>query len=785
MHILRNAFEWNCTTTIVAGADFNNRGLSAILLSLCFVAVCMTPFVTASSGLAWAGAAESDFGYGSAVAYSPNGDIVASAHESSIMIVDTVTNEKIQNFHVDFFVDSIAFTSNAQYLLIGMVSQLPNTPATIVYELLDGVYERTMHTEDGENIDRISISPDDNTFATASENGEIIEWSINMGTGSILDIDRVYSSPHNGHISCLDHSNDGEHLLSGASDGIVILWNRNDQSEITRWEYTHPIVDCKFSNDGTLMSWIGDGSLYLRNHDVTRSYFGQYDISPNASQMLYTYDDSEVAILSSEVITTQYRKVDFVEIKSTPISTSRTLFIGHKAVMMSLHPSSNALAISTLSNLVAFYSDSVYSELLIPSSIDTDQDNLADQVDDDDDGDGIIDMYDNICIAGTNCHLQPDQNFIRQFDITINQDSVIVIETIHLDAKNSHQLRILASNSLNSNHRVDNDEFMQIQHSICTEYNVDEVLSRWGAYLEIDDNPYNPVSVQCSIEKSDLYGTMDSDRGTRISVSWQVQGFIDAPVQTPYNVSILSGIQTPSESIAQNVHAFPIHVQIEDVSGSRIDYEVWNRRDPDIYLLMDIPPIDEKSNVDSLVELLTTYWYAFAFISLLSISAISLAIMRHRNTIDFTDTEEPGYIDSQHDEELEQLIDDAAAWDEEMEGELSPKSGPVPPSAVIRDLRGMPMPPGAVQRDIARQKRQPNIPSSKKQKVKRTRKTESADASGNESVDFKHLIAPSEENKMSDIEDEETISDAIAYITSETGTKPKKKRPVRRKKSSN
>lgn len=744
----------------------------------------MTPLVAASSGLAWAGAAESEFGYGSAVAYSPNGDIVASAHQSTIMIVDTVTNERIQNFHVDFFVDSIVFTSNAQYLLIGMVSQLPNTPATVVYELNDGVYERTMHTEDGMNVDRISISHDDNTFATAAENGDIIEWSMNNGTGSILDAERVYSSPHNGHISCLDHSNDGQHLLSGATDGIVILWNRYDQTEIARWEYAHPIVDCKFSNDGALMSWIGEGSLYLRNHDVTQSYFGQYDISLNASQMLYTYDDSEIAILSSEVISPQYRRVDFVEIKSIPITTSRTLFFGHKAVMMSLHPSSNALAISTLSNLVAFYSDSVYSELEIPNSIDTDQDNLADHVDDDDDGDGILDEYDNICIAGTNCHLQPDQNFIRQFDISVNHDSVIVIETIHLDAKNSQHLRILASASLNSNHRVDTDEFMQMQHSICTEYNTNEVLSRWGENLEIDANPYNPVSVQCSIEESDLYGTMDSDRGTRISVSWRVEGFIDASVQTPYNVSILSGIQTPSESIAQNVHAFPIQVLIEDVSGSRIDYEVWNRRDPDIYLLMDIPPVDEPSNVDSLVELLTTYWYAFTFLSILSISAISVAVIRYRNSIDFSDTNHTEHIDSQSDEELEQLIDDAAAWDEGMADEHSPKSGPVPPSAVIRDLRGTPRPPGAVQRDIARQSRQPN-PSSRMHKVKRTRKTESTDAIDTESVDFKHLIVPSKEDERSDIEGEGKISDAIAYITSETETKSKRKRPVRRKKSSN
>ena len=42
----------------------------------------------------------------------------------------------------NFFVESIAFSSDAKYLLIGMESILPNTPATVVFELVDGLYER-------------------------------------------------------------------------------------------------------------------------------------------------------------------------------------------------------------------------------------------------------------------------------------------------------------------------------------------------------------------------------------------------------------------------------------------------------------------------------------------------------------------------------------------------------------------------------------------------------------------------------------------------------------------
>ena len=196
----------------------------------------MTPFSSASSGMAWAGAAESDYGHGTAVAFSPNGDIIASGHESTIMISDAYSHETRQSFFVDFFVESIEFSSDAQFLLIGMVSSLPDPPATVVYENVDGDYERRKHTEDGINVDRISIAPDDNTFATAIEDGRFVEWEMNTSSGSNLDINRQYPSAHSGHISCLDHSPDGIHLLSGSTDGIVILWNRESLTEVNRWE---------------------------------------------------------------------------------------------------------------------------------------------------------------------------------------------------------------------------------------------------------------------------------------------------------------------------------------------------------------------------------------------------------------------------------------------------------------------------------------------------------------------------------------------------------------------
>ena len=136
--------------------------------------------------------------------------------------------------------------------------------------------------------------------------------------------------------------------------------------------------------------------------------------------------------------------------------------------------------------------------------------------------------------------------------------------------------------------------------------------------------------------------------------------------------------------------------------------------------------------------------------------------------------------DTNDDEEWEQIVDDAAAWDEEMEDELTQTTQPKPPAAVTRDIRGSPLPPGAVRRDLARQKREG--PKPKMRKVRRTEKSTEREQESDDIVEFTHLLGSSEKPLDEDSTEDSEISDAIAHITSDTETKSKRKRPVRRKK---
>ena len=237
--------------------------------------ILLMPGSSATSGYSWNGVVEISTGntLGSVVQFSNSGNLLASAHGNELMLINPETHDIQQIITVDYRIESLQFSTNDSIIVIGMESLLLNTPAAVVFKFDGSTYVREKHTEDGLHIDAISIAPNNTIFAMSSEGGEINEWAINNGTIDALGLDRQYPATHDGHITCIDHSNDGAQLMSGGDDGMLILWNRSDQSEIHRWDTGNPVIDCKFSPDGTIMGWISGQSLFMRNFDESYSTF--------------------------------------------------------------------------------------------------------------------------------------------------------------------------------------------------------------------------------------------------------------------------------------------------------------------------------------------------------------------------------------------------------------------------------------------------------------------------------------------------------------------------------
>ena len=101
MFILRNGFVFtrhHRTVGKLSRAEYRPV-LTAVFAVIVMILV---PYSSASSGLGWAGTAESEYTMGTTVSYSPIGDVLASGHKNAILISDAVTQEVLQEFLVEF-----------------------------------------------------------------------------------------------------------------------------------------------------------------------------------------------------------------------------------------------------------------------------------------------------------------------------------------------------------------------------------------------------------------------------------------------------------------------------------------------------------------------------------------------------------------------------------------------------------------------------------------------------------------------------------------------------------
>ncbi len=741
--------------------------LHSRILPLALMLLFIFSSVPAHANMTWIGAVDSNASIdsGGNVAYSNNGAILVSAHQDELYFYNPVTNDLLPyTITVDYPIHSLQFSNDDRYIIVGMESKLSNTPATVVLELIDGKYTRLKHTENGENIDALSFAPDNDVFATSNEQNGITEWSISNGIGSTAATHQQYPVTHTGNITCFDHTLDGDFLLSGGEDGIVILWNRSDGSEHTRWEEGSPIFDCHVSDDGTMLAWMIEGSLHIRNYDQFISYYAQIDIDSNARRFAFTNNNSEVAILVPGFGIDFNREIQFMSIVENPYPIVNTLSIGHIASDFSIHPTENIIAISTDSRLISIYSDSKYSPN--PSNgLDTDFDGVANLFDNDDDGDGILDEFDLVCNEGSTCDIHPDVTTIRQVEIDISGNDMDIYDTIFLTKEDSTALRDLTSQSIYRNSVVDDEEAEMIAASVCSHINQSYILEQWSDAIDIDGRNFIAQNVECAI-RSGLYDTYRNDERTRVEVRWHITGKISAPAIAPYNLSISDNFVNLEGSVGLLVHQSPVHLEVYDISGADFEVDIWHAADTAFTAYIDIPPPDEQTTTENALALMKKYIFIIVPLLVIIFVISLIGFVRHQNKIDLDYDNDNEY---QYDDSIDEIIDDAVGWDEwyEESAEISKKQ-PKPPAAVEKDIRRRPAPPQAVIDDIY--VKDASDDSSTQDEI--------ASDDDNE-IEFKHLIDDDEGGHKIDSDDDE-IEEAMEFFKKSVSD-TQKRRPVRRK----
>ena len=198
-------------------------------------------------------------GFLSTVRFSPDGRMVAAGggHSSEIRIWDVDSGEETMSLSGHSgWVQCLAYFPDGKTL-----ASASQDRTITLWRTADGDLQNTLEGHSGAVI-YLAISPDAKTLASGSTDRSIKIW--NAEDGRLLDT----LTGHEDTIASLAFSPDGKLLASGSYDHTVKLW-RNRSLVRTLTEHTETVYSVAFSPDGaTLISGSRDQTVRLWNPDT-------------------------------------------------------------------------------------------------------------------------------------------------------------------------------------------------------------------------------------------------------------------------------------------------------------------------------------------------------------------------------------------------------------------------------------------------------------------------------------------------------------------------------------
>ncbi|MFL2983943.1 MAG: WD40 repeat domain-containing protein [Candidatus Poseidoniaceae archaeon] len=604
------------------------RKAIALFLTVCILGNLISINASASSQLVYNDVTNSDDSTASStyVTVNFNNTIIASTYSNDLLLHDANDFSIIEKIELQRRIYDIEFSPDGKNLAISIMGTSELIDSVLIYDMenmeMKAEKERV-------NIKRSSIdwTPDGQFLAVANfQNG------VNLIEVSTMNIVNEYSNQHQTDVTCIKYSNDGNLLITGDQDGNLKLWNYDGTFTGKSFQLNGKITGCGFnsfnqrisavSEGGNVSAWIVSGGLL---HQKTVS---------NPVGMLWSETLDKLYVLESG------DAPRMLELDGSNFNELSSTYFIHKATDFDMHTLGNGLIedlyIATDTEHISNYAQPKLREGYGESGSDLDGDNIPDDIDNDDDGDSILDEWDFNCpVEVIECYRSPDVGSVRNVKLKIEGDSLIIDDTFTFGLYESAEIRNLTRRSVIADQQISYEEANLLENAICQNIDSTIFINSWKNTIELSVGEVANGTIECIVTSGLVFsGTFDPDG---IKLVFRIAFDIIPMVELPLDLTITEQISHSDSSITHLVENHPIFISRNDVNSAG-EGQIWWVNDGSISITFS-----EEENVEKSLKI---YNFLSNKINLsviiIIISTLLFVIIRRRNkiAIDLDDEDE-------------------------------------------------------------------------------------------------------------------------------------------------
>ena len=577
---------------------------------------------------------------------------IIAAHDDTLVVYNISDNTILKSFTFPEM-SSISVSANGEFIAVNRAYSTEEPKSLQIINLTSLELLSTKGYSDSDSKD-ISWHPDTDHLAAPGKDGDV-----KILRRSDMSVKNTLGGVHNVEVTCIEYRSDGEYLITGDEAGRYAIWNKDGSlfESYRTLQENEGILDCKWSPDGEDFVLLGDNGII-----VSRSLTGGLN-GETVIEGAMKIEFSQVGhIIHVGVDNNSFKGIKSLTFSSLQEEYETNFFhrINDFEIIDNEFGRMSSIYVASNVGEVAIYHKEFYFDGYLEPGVDTDFDKIPDNIDEDDDGDGIIDQWDDNfgCDAptGIDCSLYPDLLKIRNVEFEFLENNLIIHDTITLPTHISSDIRNLSRNSLAKDQIISSNEKKFFANAVCNNMVKSELFDAWESSIVLSTGELGDATVDCRVADG-LEGVKDGDSVTQIKLIISINFEIKSDFVFPLNLTLSTQVGPTTGSISWISPNHPISVKI--TGKNVVDQEVPIWRNDGMNLVFEIEEYEEiqTTTTDQILEFITNpIVIVFVIISIV----LPLIIFKKRVSnykLDLDNFSEPEEIEDE-DGEIEEYVDD-------------------------------------------------------------------------------------------------------------------------------